>query len=386
MRRSSGLSVVRSSFIALAIIGCSLDSEPGPTLPPADRVAWRVRGHTGPNLPSFDSTSAFFATKDHMVAAIDKLTGATRWTSPTGSGLQGDNALAGTIVAGDVVVVGDGNSYAFDRATGTPVWSYTADFADATGQNLYATDGATIFTATLLGRVYALDSHTGVPKWITHIPGPDTAHVFAYHAVVGGGQVFTCLSFGGNPVTGGVAALDGATGHVLWVHDFAPRLPDLPSSCTNSPVLVAGLVVASSDDGRIYGLDTATGAQRWFVPAVPRFAGGDSRALAVSKNVVVATSSSGYATGIDAVTGATRWQMLTARDESSLGVYVAADSLIAIFTTGDSELLALDPQTGEEKWRTGAGDTGGDFWWYASIDAGRVYANGFEAFYALKTR
>ena len=359
--------------------GLSCDFVSRIAAPPRDRVLWKAPGDAFLVAPSYDSTHAFFGSRDHQVVAVDRRTGTVRWRASTGSP-GGTTAGWNTVVAGSVVVIGDVDLFAFDRATGAPAWSYRASDDDETGTHVLSTDGAVIYASSLFGRVYAIDSRTGVPLWIAQLPGPPGVRTTTFDPTIGGGQIFVGLWHDTNPLSGGLAALDAATGRVLWVREFAARRIDLDSYCNGGAVIASGLAIASASDGRIYGLDTAAGVIRWIVPAVARYPTGDSRALALAGHVVLASSNSGLVTGFDAATGAIRWS--TQVDGASLSYHVAADSQLAIFST--SEIIAVDPQGGSVLWRTGVGKEGGDFWGLSTITPEAVLTNGLDGFYALK--
>jgi outer membrane protein assembly factor BamB len=368
--------------LVLTIFGGGLSCESASRLapPPTDRVLWKVTGRGSPIVPSYDATSVFFASMDHHVVAIDKRDGTVRWQSSTGNGPGGATAGFNTVVANDVVAVGDVDIYAFDRTSGALTWSFRASDNDETGTHALATDGNVIYASSYFGRVYALDSHTGIPTWVMQLPGPTGVRTTTFDPVVAGGEIFVGLWYGTTPVTGGVAALDAVTGRLLWTYNFSPMRPDLESFCDGGAVIAGGLVIVSAGDGQIYGLDTATGALRWTAPQVSNYPTGDFRALALVNGVVLASSSSGRATGIDVVTGAIVWT--SAVSGASLSNHVASDAQVAIFST--SELIAVDPQHGSVVWRTGVGKQGGDFWGYAAVSPDRIFANGIDGFYALK--
>lgn len=367
-------------FILLA---CSYSCEPSRiAAPPADRVLWRVKGDGAPVVPSFDSTTAFFADFHHGLIAIDQRKGSVKWRASTGVGTDGPVAGFNSVVAGDVVVVGDVDLFAYDRASGALTWSFRASDDDETGDHFLATDGSVIYASSLYGRVYAIDSRSGIPLWVTQLPGPPGVRTATFDPVVGHGQVFVGLWYDTNPMTGGLAALDARTGHLLWTHGFTPWRPDLDTTCTSHAVIVGGLVITATGDGQIYGLDTATGDVRWVAPKIPNYDTGDDRALALSNDVVLASSNSGFATGIDVSTGAVLWS--SQLSGASLAYFVSADSQVAVFEDGSSEAVEVNPQNGEVNWRTGVGIEGGDFWGYALVTPDRVLANGLDGFYALK--
>ena len=379
MKRIAKLGALGKKVLVLGLLGCGLTCELAPRIspPPADRVLWKVNGKGFPLVPSFDSATAFFASEDHHVVAIDKQTGTLRWQSPTDNGPGGVTAGFNTVVA-----VGDLDIYAFNRSSGARSWSFRATDNDETGTHALATDGNSIYASSYFGRVYSLSSRTGIPAWATQLAGPAGVHTITFDPIVAGGKVFVGLWYGTAPVTGGLAALDSFTGRLLWTHNFTPISSDLGSSCGGGAILAAGLVIASAADGQIYGLDTATGALRWTAPQVPNYPIEDFRALALANGLVIASSSSGTATGLDALTGVAVWTSHVSG--ASLNNSVAADAEIALFST--SELIAVNSQTGSVIWHTGLGKEGGNFWGYAAIAPDRVLANGLDGFYALKRK
>jgi outer membrane protein assembly factor BamB len=278
--------------------------------------------------------------------------------------------------------VGDVDVYAFDRSTGARAWSFRASDDDETGTHALGTDGTTIYASSYLGRVYALDGHTGAPAWVTQLPGPPGVRVLTFDPVAAGGKIFVGLWYDTAPVTGGLAALDASTGQLLWTHEFTPIRPELESFCGGGAVAVDGVVVASSADGQIYGLDVATGAQRWVSPQIPNYDLDDLRALALSNGLVIASSSSGRATALDPATGAIRW--LKVVSGASLAYQVSADDQLAVF--GTNEVLAVDPLSGNVLWHTGDTQQSKKFFGYAAVGPDEVFANGVDGFYALRKR
>lgn len=368
--------------MVLTLVGCGLTCESASSLapPPADRVIWKVAGRGAPVVPSYDSATVYFASMDHQVVAIDKRVGTVRWQSSSGNGPGGVTAGFNTVVAGDVVALGDVDIFAFDRGTGALAWSFRASDNDETGTHALGTDGSVIYASSYFGRVYALDSHSGIPVWVTQLSGPPSVRTTTFDPVVGGGEIFVGLWYGTAPVTGGLAALDAGTGRLLWTRNFSPIRADLESFCDGGAVIANGLVIATAGDGQIYGLDTATGAVRWTAPQVSNYPTEDFRALALSNGLVIASSSSGRATGLDVNSGTVVWT--SAVSGASLTNHVAADAQVALFST--SELITINPQTGSVLWRTGVGKQGGNFWGYGAVSPDRVFANGLDGFYALK--
>ncbi|HEY9449306.1 MAG TPA: PQQ-binding-like beta-propeller repeat protein [Gemmatimonadaceae bacterium] len=364
-------------MLSFAALTCNGATEPGQ----GGRVIWQVAGTGWSITPSHDSSRVFFGTMDHRIIAFDRETGNQLWEASTGVGPGGATAGTNTLVVGDVVVIGDVDIYAFDRATGERRWVFQANDLDETGRDRLSADSATIFASSLYGRVYAIDAKSGTQRWMAQIPG-GTDRTSTFDPTVSNGAVYVGTWHETHPLTGGLAALDAATGEILWIHDFTPRSPELDSYCRSHPVVIESLVIASAADGRVYGLDRATGEPHWVAPAIEGYAYDDLRWLALAKGTVIISSMTGNATGLDPTTGALKWS--TYIHGGALLGDIATDGDIAVFGLG--EIVALDVGTGAILWRTGEGKQGGGYWGQPSIDGPRVYASRKDGFVALRAR
>jgi outer membrane protein assembly factor BamB len=362
------------SFAALTCNGATEPSQGG-------QVIWQVAGTGWSITPSHDSSRVFFGTMDHRVIALDRETGKQLWEASTGVGPGGATAGTNTLVVGDVVVIGDVDIYAFDRETGERRWVFQANDLDETGRDRLSADSATIFASSLYGRVYAIDAKSGTQRWMAQIPG-GTERTSTFDPTVSNGAVYVGTWHETHPLTGGLAALDAATGEILWIHDFTPRSPELDSYCRSHPVVTESLVIASAADGIVYGLDRATGETHWIAPAVDGYIYNDWRWLEIAGSTVIATSMSGSAMGYDAETGALRWS--TYIHGGALLGDIATDGRLVVIALG--EVVTLDVDTGTILWRTGEGKQGGGYWGQPAIDGPRVYASRQDGFVALRAR
>ena len=345
------------------------------------RVLWKTAGTGWSVTPSHDSSRVFFGSMDHEIIALDRETGREVWRSNTGVGPGGATAGTNTLVVGDVVVIGDVDLYAFDRQTGERRWVFQPSDLDVTGGKRIDADSTTIYASSFTGRVYAIDAANGTLRWVTQIPG-GPERTSADDPFVSDGVVYVGTWHETHPLTGGLAALDAATGQILWIHDFTPRSPELDSYCPSHPVTTESLVIASAADGRVYGLDRGTGETQWIAPAVEGYQYNDWRWLALAGSTVIVTSMSGSAMGLDAESGAVLWSTTISR--ASLLGDIDTDGNVAVISLG--EVLTLDVRTGAILWRTGQGKQGGGYWSQPAIDGPRVYASRKDGFVALRTR
>jgi outer membrane protein assembly factor BamB len=246
-----------------------------------------------------------------------------------------------------------------------------------------ATDGRTIYAAAPDGEVFALDTQTGALRWSAQMPGDSTS---AYDPVVGAGVIYVGVKHFTLPATGTLVALNSATGAINWKHEFLPDTVGQYSGCFGG-ALYHGTVITSIEDGRVFALDTATGATIWVAPRVHQLppVGGwnDLRRVAVAGDVVVVGSQTGIIVGLDAATGAERWRAEPVSNISVLGSVATDDSTAYMNFTAD--LVAFDTRNGVVLWQSGlVPGVGGEYWPTPAIDGDRLYVGGVHGFYALR--
>jgi outer membrane protein assembly factor BamB/dienelactone hydrolase len=164
---------------------------------------------------------------------------------------------------------------------------------------------------------------------------------------------------------GRLFALDSASGESIWARNLARELL--------SPVAVAGGVVyVGSDRNRLYALDSQTGETLWEFETLDQVFTAplllDGRAYIGSRDGTV------YA--VDLATHEAVWQYQT--DSWLIWSIAAEDGRLFIAT--DAHLHALDAETGAELWSA----DNGTYWNAPLVDNGRVYAgSGDNYFYAF---
>lgn len=227
-----------------------------------------------------------------------------------------------------------------DRIVSSPVWF----------------DGLVVFGSDD-GNVYAVEAASGRQRWMHRTGGPVPAT-----PAVAGGRVFV-PSYDGR-----LHALDARSGELLWkyatggerrfeargLHGMQPRtqtIADPFDVFLSSPVVVDGLVVFGSGDGKLHAVEAASGQMRW------TFATGDvvhsSPAYADGVFYVGGWDSRFYA--VDAATGRERWRFQAGQDpliHNQVGFQGSAAVAGGLVYVGgrDSKLYALDAKTGEQRW------------------------------------
>jgi outer membrane protein assembly factor BamB len=362
-------------LVAFAAANCRTATEPGDG---PGSVVWRAAG-VSMAAPAVADTTVYFGTSDHAITALDTRTGQVRWRTASGetAGLApGQNVL----VVGSLVALPDLGLYAFDRATGARRWSFHPPSGDTPGRFIIATDGVRIFTGSAAGYAYAVDARTGTSLWTTAI-AVDGNSVVA-DPVADQGSVFVTLRHWTNPTTGGVVALDAVTGAIRWQRNFVPSGPGQGAGSYGRVGLWHGLVIASADDGAVYGLDRNTGAIVWVSPR-PADEGGfnDQRPVAVVGDVVAVGSDRTVLTGLDAATGQQRWTIRS--EHGSIDFEMGSDDRYLYLPYVNLQMSAIDLSSGTIAWTSGSLPIG-EYVAYAVSDGSQVYAPGLHGLFALR--
>jgi polyvinyl alcohol dehydrogenase (cytochrome) len=186
----------------------------------------------------------------------------------------------------------------------TPAWRVRLDGA-IDGTPVVAQ--GMVIAATAAGTVDAVDARTGRTVWVE-----DNLGAIASSPTVSGVAVYV------GTLTGSVYAFDVATGNTLWRWNGPPSSALWASPVSYMNELIIGAASPYGDNpltaGRLFGLDAATGRERWSMCLLPGCAPGDGvwSTPAIDRNGV-----------------------------AFVGV-----------GNPDDAVLAFDPQTGKGKWLT----------------------------------
>jgi len=184
--------------------------------------------------------------------------------------------------------------------------------------------GGTCYFGDKMGSFWAVDAKTGKRKWsvkpdeYTGSRGP--------HPAVGHGKVF----YG---TWGAMNARDAKTGRLIW--QFRTD-----GGTWFGPAVTGDLVVFTSAEGMIYGVDAETGLERWWL-----------RTPSAIASDVAAADGIGYVglrrglIAFEVATGRELWQVKTG---ASVPFPVVSDGVL--YVAGD-ELRALDAKAGELRWK-----------------------------------
>ena len=156
--------------------------------------------------------------------------------------------------------------------------------------------------------------------------------------------------FRGDPAHTGVYAGAGprALHWVRWTFEAGGAI-------RSSPAVAGGRVYVGSDDGKVYGLEAATGTVAWTFDAESPI----GSSPAVADGLVFVTTRSNAILALDAGSGALRWRRETGPDLPWAWGYegwdyytsspVVVDGLV-VAGSGDGSILAADAATGTPRW------------------------------------
>jgi eukaryotic-like serine/threonine-protein kinase len=195
--------------------------------------------------PAVWNGTVYVGSGDHNVYAIDAQTGALRWKFVTGNVVHASPA-----VAGGIVYIGswDRYLYALDARTGAVRWKFqTGDDRQIYNQvgiaGSAAVAGTTVYFGSRDSHFYALDAKTGSLRWKRDEKG---SWVIGSPAVVGSTVLYTTSD------ERKFFAVDAATGNVKFSVPYG-------AFSYSSPSVAGNVAYYGSFDGRVYGVDVASG-------------------------------------------------------------------------------------------------------------------------------
>lgn len=326
-------------------------------------IAWRRDAGAGSSrsaalsaAPIATSERIYVLDSEQTVSAFDLETGNSDWSERIRSGNDRDRVSngGGIAISGDTLIVASGYGLvrALDANTGELIWNRTFD-NPMTGSPTVK-DGR-IFVTSNNNEVFTLSLETGAIEW-TDQAISETARVLgspspaAVEDIVvvpySSGEVIAYLASNGRRLWEDALSRPGRFTPISSINDIAAR-----------PVLSGGLVIAANQSGVTAAIDGRSGNRVW-AQAV-----GSTQAPAVVGQYVFIAGTDAVLAALNLNTGQVYWatQMQEYRDQgnqkgriSYSGPIVASGRIIVISSRGD--MLAFDPQTGEQVAELDLGD------------------------------
>ena len=269
------------------------------------------------------------------------------WARSVGAGNDdADRLIAQPVVAGGRVYTMDTGSVvrAGDARTGEQVWKLDLTPKDDDDGHIgggLAVDGDTLYAATGVGEVVALNAADGKLVWRRNLSAPMRAA-----PTVNAGRVFALT------LTNKLHALDAQSGATLWNHAGIEETTNLLGGA--SPAVDSGVVVVPYSSGELVALRIENGQELWSDSlAGQRRTRGTTSLSAIrgrpiiDRGVVYATGFGGVTAAINLRTGRRVWDREIASIESP---WIAGDYLFLLSV--NAELAALNRADGRVHWVT----------------------------------
>ncbi|WP_149535839.1 outer membrane protein assembly factor BamB family protein [Siccirubricoccus phaeus] len=266
------------------------------------------------------------------------------WSSSIGSGTAYRRRLISPpVVAEGVVYASDayGEVTALDAATGRRRWSFDTrpdqDSDGALGAGL-GFAGGTLYVATGLAELLALNPEDGKPRWRVSLPAPARGA-----PTIANNRIYV-------PTTENqLLALSVENGDRLWTYRAQPTVTmalGLPA-----PAVLGEIVVAGFGSGELAAIRAGDGRTAWSETLASARGGGLADIAAITampvidRNRVFATGLGGITIAIDLRSGRRIWERDVASAETP---WAAGDALFLMSTDGD--LVCFGRDDGRVRW------------------------------------
>ena len=281
------------------------------------------------NKPQLVDGVIYTASTSGVVYGLDPATGTVKWQFQAG----GTVATTPAVVNGMVYFGSDDhNFYAVDLATASLRWKFPTGGPTDSGPSVV---NGIVYFGSDDQNMYALDATSGAVVWTYNMNGPVT---LASPLVVNGTVYVGSRS-------DSLYALDAATGNLDW-----SAKADGFTLEHSSPTLSNGVIYVGAESGSLFAFNAVTGAQLW--KSLINASVYDQ--AFVYNNTVYVTADDGTLDAVNAQTGVLDWNV-TAIYANGSGPIVANGTLY-VGGGGSRYFYAVDPATGDVKWKFWTGN------------------------------
>jgi outer membrane protein assembly factor BamB len=325
------------------------------------------------STPALSDGVLYFGSGDGNFYAIDASSGAERWHFNTLGAVNSSPAISNKQV---YFSSRDGYLYALSADGGREKWKFALgkDLGDENYWDFFLSSpilvGDRLYIGSGAGRLYAIDAQSGRLAWSFDAG----SRIRSTPAVTSEEVVFGTMD-------GHVVALRRSDGSQLWKfatkgasNHFADVGNDTTSIFT-SPSIADGVVAIGGRDGFIYGIDLATGTQKWRTTH-----DGSSWILSTAikdQTLFIGSGSALIVQAADLKTGAEIWRFKP-KGAIFSSLTLAGDAIY--FSDFAGYLYAVNRMNGAEYWRFPMGQRSlsspilGDGVVYCASDDGVLYA------------
>lgn len=287
--------------ISERVFGPESDEEPTPLKDiPANseiKILWHASVGESEDydfMPAVDKNAVYAASQHGDVSRIDSANGQVVWHIKT------DETVSGGVGAGEnLVLVGTskGMVLAFDAQTGKALWKSKVASEILSAPQIF---NGVVVVRSGDSRIYGIDAADGKRKWVYERVTPTLSLRSSAGVVVDQGIAYA--GFAG----GKLAAVNIANGKVMWEASVAlpkgateiERIADV----TSLPVVDGRYVYAAAFQGRVVGIDRASGQVLWNRDI------SSYKGLTSDGSMIYVTQSNGAVYALDYSSGKTFWR------------------------------------------------------------------------------
>jgi outer membrane protein assembly factor BamB len=364
--------VALSGLTAFATAQCDwLFGGNGPSSDP--RVVWQYPFDTKGSYtaPLVLDSVVVFGTSAGVFVALDRRTGRLRWKA---SVLPGQPIYSHTMAtAGGRLLAPDYSVVALDLASGSKAWEFNP--SDDVGDESIAVAGSVALGTATSGWLYAFDALTGVERWRLNVGERPFGLVAAGDRVYLGTRGY----FSGGLGAGHLLALNAVDGSQVW-SVFVPDRPGAPYSggSVGFPAVLPDRIIFTTFAGSVYAVRPETGDTIWTHGSGTGIVAPYRLGPVSLGTVVVAIREDGRVAGLDPASGSEVWSLAF----GGLPFGLATDGTRAFVT--EAQVIAITG-TGQVAWSFPSEVTSDDYISApASVRDSIVYVVGPKALFALR--
>jgi outer membrane protein assembly factor BamB len=262
------------------------------------KILWHASVGASPDydfMPAVDKNAVYTASQSGDITRIDPANGQVVWRVNAGEGISGGAGAGENLV---LAGTNKGMVLAFDQATGKVLWKSKVASEILSAPQIF---GGVVVVRSGDSRIYGIDAADGKRKWVYERVTP-TLSLRSSAGVVIDGQGVAFVGFAG----GKLAAINTADGKVIWEASVAlpkgtteiERIADI----TSLPVFDGRYVYAAAFQGRVVGIERASGQVLWNRDI------SSYKGLASDGSVIYVTQSTGTVYALDYASGKTYWR------------------------------------------------------------------------------
>lgn len=285
----------------------------------------------------------YFGSSDSFLYALDKKTGNLIWKTYVNGSIVGKPTITENVV---LINNMKNQLYSIDIKSGNILWQFNMKnsiYDDFAGWNYFTADAVvhkgTIYIGSSDGNLYAINKNTGTPIWNYKTNGAIKAT-----PLITDNTIY-------QPSNDGIIyVLNSKNGKLKWKFETAGANIDESkfgfdrNSIYTQPILKGNLLLFSSRDGYVYAIDIKTHLKKW------SFTYGSTWAMSCTLEndlVYVGWSTNNLACAINLNTGKEEWKFQS-RSHNYTNLVVAHNSLF--MGSADGNLYSLDKKTGVKNW------------------------------------